>query len=228
MAAEHQTSVKKVPIWCDNFQGFNDIKRKKIKEQPMRQESLKFHSDKLFSICLRPSMSCYKAFCEKIVELAECLKSYGEYLQVQLDSVKHNQSLSHPVREVATSCFVKHRKPPSSDNNVSNIYHPLDYDLKHSELLEPVLFDESKHLTEPFSSPLQRFSFISKLSLSMPVDTLHYCPGGSTYGILYVWRVDPNRTVDDDKLQTSRMVAKLQPLLPVYHTRQMKKDFKKK
>ena len=43
-----------------------------------------------------------------IVELAECLKNYGEYSQVQLENAKHNQSLSHPVREVATSCFVKH------------------------------------------------------------------------------------------------------------------------
>ena len=227
MAAERQMSVKKVPLWCDNFQGFNDIKRKKIKEQPMKQESLKFHSDKLFSVSLRPSISCYKAFCEKIVELAECLKSYGEYLQVQLENVKHNQSLSHPVRQVATSCFVKHRQP-SFDINVSSVYYPLDYIPMHTELLEPVLFDESKHLTEPFPNALQRFYFISKLSLSMPVDTLSYCPGGSIYGVLYVWRVDPNRTVDDDKLQTSRVVTKLQPLLPVFHTRQMKTDFKQK
>ena len=226
MAAERQASVKKVPLWCDNFQGFNDIKRKKIKERPMKRESLKFHSDKLFCVCLRPSISCYKAFCEKIVELAECLKNYGEYLQVQLENAKHDQSLSHPVREVATSCFVKHRQPCS--DNVSNIYQPLDYILKHTELLEPVLFNESKHLTQPFSNPLQRFHFVSKLSLSMPVDTLYYCPGGSKYGVLYVWHVNPNRTVDDDKLQTSRVVTKLQPLLPVYHTRQMKRDFKKK
>lgn len=139
------------------------------------------------------------------------MKCYGKYLQDQLENAKHNQSLSHPVREVATSCFVKYR---ASSNIVANIYHPLDDAVKQTQLLEPILFDESKHLTEPFPTSLQRFHFISKLNLSTPVETLHYCPGGSTYGVQYVWRVDPNRTVDDDKLQTSRVVATLQPLLP--------------
>ena len=73
MAAERQASVKKVPLWCDNFQRFNDIKRKKIKEQLMKRESLKFHSDKLFCICLRPSISCCKAFCEKTIIRSETI-----------------------------------------------------------------------------------------------------------------------------------------------------------
>lgn len=58
MAAERHSTVKAVPLWCDNFQGFNDIKRKKIKEQPMKQESLKFYSDNLFTASLQPSLSC--------------------------------------------------------------------------------------------------------------------------------------------------------------------------
>lgn len=78
-----------------------------------------------------------------------------------------DQSLSHPVREVATSCFVKHYQPC-----FDNMCQPLDYIVKHTEFLQPVLYGESKHLAEPFSSPCQRFHFISKLSLSMSAETL--------------------------------------------------------
>lgn len=97
-----------------------------------------------------------------------------------------------------------------------------------TDTLTPVLLDDTVHLEEPFASSWHRFDFINRIQLSVPVDVLKYQPGGSKTGITFLWKVERNRTQDEQLTQTTRVISSLQPSLPQYHTRYMKKDFKRK
>jgi len=93
-------------------------------------------------------------------------------------------------------------------------------------LLNPVLFVEDKHLIEPFTNTMQRFRFINNLHLSVDVDLMKYCPGGSVCTIVFVYQVEPSRSDNDALTQSAQIVTHLKPSLPEYHTRQMKREFK--
>jgi len=101
-------------------------------------------------------------------------------------------------------------------------YSLLDSAVTNAGLLNPVLFVEDKHLIEPFTNTMQRFRFINNLHLSVDVDLMKYCPGGSVCTIVFVYQVEPSRSDNDALTQSAQIVTYLKPSLPEYHTRQMK------
>ncbi|KAK0155231.1 hypothetical protein N1851_002422 [Merluccius polli] len=226
-ASLQERDVIPVPS-CWSFEGYNKVKRKKMKEQPMCAAFLDSHSQALLSLCDRPYMSstaAWRTLKEDILSLATCLHNYVEYLKRKRDTTFANHNSSQPVRVLSDNIAVTHHK---NTPDVAARYLLLDNVMCQTDTLTHVLLDDTVHLEEPFASSWHRFEFINRIQLSVPVDVLKYQPGGRKTGITFLWKVERNRTQDEQLTQTIRVVSSLQPFLPQYHTRYMKKDFKRK
>lgn len=82
--------VKPIPGLFSNLQGFNEVKRKKVKQQKMSSGELITHAEHLISIldrgCVRRNNGLYSA----IKDLAECCSSYAHYLEHKLKTSTQN------------------------------------------------------------------------------------------------------------------------------------------
>lgn len=79
--------MRLVPNIFDKFQGYNDLKRKKLKSQPLDTVQCDSHSSALFSLASRAvfnSSSEWRQFKTDIESLAECISLYRDYLQKKL------------------------------------------------------------------------------------------------------------------------------------------------
>ena len=137
------------------------------------------------------------------------------------------QKSTHPVRSVSDTTTVELQQgwKGSLVNDKSKIINSA---MQERALYEPVHFVEEMHVPDhmqPLSNQ-QRYRFFEQLQLAFPVTLLRYCPGGSHTVVVFLWKVDADQSKDTELTQTARIMAALQPKLPVYHTRQMKTDFK--
>ena len=74
--AERVSGVDPIPQVFESFQGYNEIKRKKVKSLPMRQSDLNQHAQALYSLCHRPiatSSPEWKNFSAELQKLADCM-----------------------------------------------------------------------------------------------------------------------------------------------------------
>ena len=200
-AAAQRKDLIEIPPFFENYQGYNDIKRKKVKEQPLSCTLLYSHSQALYSICNRHVMK-YNPEWEKMQEsikgVADCFAAYKNYLTEQKQVQGNIRTLDHPVRQVSDECVVEARAKTLSP--IPAEYKILDEEVKKAGVLCPVFFDECKHIHEPFTNNTQRFRFLEKLQLSAPVDMFKYAPGGSyTTVVVCLIQVDESRS-DNEKL----------------------------
>ena len=100
----HSSLVQPIPHVWDNFQGFNDVRRKKTKEKPMSRDELLHHASDLKSLCVRPSLHTTdenRRFRQEIQSLSDSLQGYATYLKEKLDKVQTSHSspnLHHQVQ----------------------------------------------------------------------------------------------------------------------------------
>ena len=199
-----------------------------MKCMPLTRTDMESHGQALYSLLLKPivnSTTAWRSAAEHIKQLADCLLAYSQYLQEQLDKVKRNQALDHPVRMIATDATVEHRTKTFFP---AKKYQLLDEEVKLADINEPVLFDESKHLNEPFEDNVLRYRFINELQLSEPVDLIRFCPGGSITSSVCVVKVQENRTETERVTDSARFLQQARPLLKEFHTRAQKTAFKQK
>ena len=228
-ASRHKKQVRAVPTVFDRFQGFNEMKRKRLKEAPLQSCQLKSHAEALYALCLKPVMKSTAQWCdayEQIHGLADCLSSYGIHLNEQAENWSKVQKLDHPVRQVENNCTVEFR--PKAVLGVAEEFSLLDAAIRAAGTMTPVFFDESKHLLNPFENRMQRLRFLDRLKLSVPVDMFRYCPGGSHVTVLCIVAVQEERSDSDMLTQSARVMAGIKPLFPEFHTRSMRQEFKAK
>ena len=214
-------------VW-DQYQGYNDIKRKKLKEMQLSSQALEQHAQALLQVCMKPCMEStanITGFREDIQGLADCFLKYSTHLKLQLKKQTDRQKQTVPLRLVCEDVSVQHR---NAVDELDSRYILLDEAVTTSGILNPVLFAEEKHLVHPFMNRMQRVRFIDNLHLSVDVDLVKYCPGGSICVIVFVYQVDPCRSENEAITQSAQIVAKLKQHLPEFHTRQMKREFKKR
>lgn len=98
-----------MPSVFDDFQGYNEHRRKKLKAQPLQSDQLKSHAETLFGLCNRPVMRTSEAWekaYEDIKSLAQCLLSYHEYLEAKKVQSEDNRNMDHPARQIDKHCSV--------------------------------------------------------------------------------------------------------------------------
>ena len=110
--SKHKSNVVPVDKCWSPFEGYNDVKRKKMKQLPLSSSSLEGHASALLEICMKPCMesnTTVKVFRNDIQGLADCLGKYSAHLKLQLkkQTERHNQLV--PARLVCENVSVQHR-----------------------------------------------------------------------------------------------------------------------
>jgi len=227
-AALRFKGVVSVPEDFETFQGYNNLKRKKLKSQPMEQNLLNSHSEAIYSLINRPvfaSDEYWINFKTVLESLAECLCKYKEYLQKQQNSQTERQSAAHPPRTVGSDISVVHHPKAAF---VKEKYAVFDKLIVEKQESVPVLFEESKHLKQPFDDNKQRARYFDNMQLSVPVDLYKYCPGGSVVSIVFVAKISETRSSSEALVEPIRVVSQIENQLPEFHTRAQKRYFKQK
>ncbi len=214
-ASFHDSKVRPVPDIFHNYQGFNEMRRKKLKEMPLSARNLKSHCEALLSLCIRPCVAKLDLK-QDIMDLHTCLDSYINYLNQKNESVSRNHRLNHPVREVSKNVTVEFRE---ANAVVAQQYNNINDILKQKSLWEPVQVKETLNM----QSSMQRLRFIEHLHVSEDTFLLRYSPGGGTLTLCYVWKGHQG-----DYSNNARVIADLKTKLPVYHTREMKRTWQAK
>ncbi|XP_052259045.1 uncharacterized protein LOC127863537 [Dreissena polymorpha] len=180
ITSKKQKDVQPVPDLFEQFDGYNDTKRKKQKSEPMTSSGLQSHAECLFSLLEKPYVNSttgkWPELRASVEALASCLSSYEQYLNKQATTTATNKELSFPCRTVDQNASVFHCKK-SVLSVVKDKYTLLDKAVVSSDTENPVLFDENLHVEKPFENSMQKFRFFDSLQLSVPVDVIRFCPG---------------------------------------------------
>ncbi|KAK7092705.1 hypothetical protein V1264_008410 [Littorina saxatilis] len=221
--------VLPIPEEFEQFAGYNEIKRKKIKALQLHKATLSDHAEVLFSLVNKSYMSStagLKLVRSEVTKLAMCFSAYANYLSKQTDEVQGNAARSRPCRTVDEHTTVEART--ASVSKVSKQYVLLDAAVRNAGVNNPFVFDEEVHITEPFTNNMQRHRFWEGVELSVPIDVLKFSPGGPLLTTTGVSQTDPNRNESEMLTQAARMVAKMRPNLQECHTRAMRRSFREK
>jgi hypothetical protein len=160
--------------------------------------------------------------------LADSIHSYSEYLKKQCDVTQSNQQKELPIRSIGDNAVIESRTKwvyPLSGHRKA--YTLLDAKVKSEGLYVPVLFDGETLLSNPFDSNMQRFRFFADLQLTVPVDIIKYCPGGSVGTSYCIFKVPEKRTVSEQITMGARLLQQIRPQLREYHTKAQRRLFAK-
>ncbi|XP_062616566.1 uncharacterized protein LOC134278262 [Saccostrea cucullata] len=195
---------------------------------PLDAGCLKSHAETLYSVLLKPvtsSTAAWRKGSKEIQGLADCLDSYSKYLETKNEEMQKTHAENHPARTIAEDATIEHRKPTAI---VKQQYLLLDAVMKGKEVGDFLFFNEKEHAPEPFIDSKQKYRFLKNLQLSVPVDILKFCPGGSTIASFIISKTSENRTESQILVQGARLLQTARSEMQEYHTREMKKGFKEK
>lgn len=150
------------------------------------------------------------------------LNAYSAFLDKANDDQKKRQMLEHPVRQISEHIYVQQ---VCATDNVEGRYSLLDAAILQLENFEYLYFDEYLYVKEAFATTFQRYDFMNKIGLSVPINLLRYDPGGSMGATVFLWRIPENRGFAEVMNNTLKVVDSIKTKLPEYHTRRMRKEF---
>ncbi|CAC5376627.1 unnamed protein product [Mytilus coruscus] len=196
--------------FLDNFNNFNDWQKKKQKAPFLSSEKLKTHSSALFSLI---SLSYTHTWGDLRKDLEAFALSLDSNVNIQVDqSVKlqidENSSLQH-----------------FDGSKLNQKYSLLEEVLSRKDMYQYILFDEKLHAGCLFKTNVEKFNFFSHIQLLFPVDMMKYSPGGSFGTVIFFWKTPEGRKEDEIMTSAVKVVSRLKPSLPEFHTRQMRREF---
>lgn len=228
-AAKHKAEVKSFPQAYDEFEGYNDVKRKKLKAMPMKATELESHSEALYSLLMKPIINSsvpWKRAGDEIKDLADCLAAYSSYLKNQTKEMTSYHESEYPARTIDKDATVEHRHRCTF--GVKQIYMILDEAVRSAGENEPVFFDEYEHVETPFSTNQQRARFLEKMQLSVPIDIIRFSPGGSSIAVVCFFQVKESRSIPEMLTNGARFLQTARPRLKEFHTRAQRRHFKER
>ncbi|XP_052793028.1 uncharacterized protein LOC128226946 [Mya arenaria] len=228
-AAARYKDVLPVPPAFENYDGYNDVKRKKIKMTQMSARELESHSQALYSLLMKPVVSSTAKWLDgkkEIEQLAECLGSYNKYLEKKNSDSLNIQNRTEPARTIDKHATLETRM--GSPFGVNDKYELLNKAVISEGVNSYVVFDETVHLERPFKTPDEKYKYFKKLQLSVPVDLIKFCPGGSLEATVCIRQVTPNRSEPQILTDGARFLQNVRPVLGEIHTRLQRMSFKSK
>ena len=226
-ARKHSSGLLTIPQMFEIYVGYNDIKRKKMKSLPLSADLLNSHAQALYGLLLKPYMKtsiAWKNASEIIRHLADCLNAYKEYLENKKhESTKNKQSLK-PARTLDENSTIEHK---DACDVLYEQYAKIDKSIRDAGVHNPIIFTENEH-TVPFENNMQRLRYFENINLTVPIDIVRFCPGGSHTTIVALVQVEENRDKNAMLTEGGRLLQKLRPQMRECHTRAQKNEFKRK
>ncbi|KAL5010544.1 hypothetical protein ScPMuIL_012849 [Solemya velum] len=99
-ASLRKKTVLPIPKIFSDYDGYNEVKRKRLKSCQLSASDLDRHAQALYSLLMKPVVNSsiqWKQGAEDIKQLADCLLAYKEHLVVQNEITQANQSQLCPV-----------------------------------------------------------------------------------------------------------------------------------
>ncbi|POG59970.1 hypothetical protein GLOIN_2v1788492 [Rhizophagus irregularis DAOM 181602=DAOM 197198] len=154
-----------------------------------------------------------------IFEFTSMLKKYTENLKTTNDNMKRIHKSGNPVREPSSNCNI--HLISKNDEEIDERYFELDSDLKNNELFDFVDLDQYAP-----NDPIKKHNFIRDIQLSVPAGLYRY-PHGNYLGTLnFIWRApDIEEASEYYKTLKAQMITRINDIIPIYCTRQMKKNY---
>lgn len=162
-AAKHKAEVKSFPQAYDEFEGYNDVKRKKLKAMPMKATELESHSEALYSLLMKPIINSsvpWKRAGDEIKDLADCLAAYSSYLKNQTKEMTSYHESEYPARTIDKDATVEHRHRCTF--GVKQIYMILDEAVRSAGENKPVFFFMNMNMLKLLSVQISKGQGSSK------------------------------------------------------------------
>jgi len=149
----------------DNFNNFNDWKKKKQKAPRLQATELKKHSGSIFRLVSLVFTQQWGTLRNDLEQLAVAMDSYAEFLDESNDKQLKRQRLDHPTRQLGEYTELQHRDEADEVK--------LDNVLSRKDCYDYVIFHEECHApNNNFKDYNERYYFLEKLKLSVPIDIL--------------------------------------------------------
>lgn len=159
---------------------------------------------------------------EDLENLSLSLNSYASYLDDKNEEQQKRQKTDQPPRIIGENTWLETRS--ETTETVNPKYSLLDNTMRKLDCFEYVYFRPELHVASPFKSYSDKYHFIERISLSVPICILSYCPGSSLGKVVYLWRI-PDVNANENLKSAITIYERLKSSLPEFHTRQMRKDF---
>ncbi|XP_048105014.1 uncharacterized protein LOC125298354 [Alosa alosa] len=148
-ALNQSGSITRIPErFMNNYNGYNDYKRKKIKAPQLDSASLKTHVACLQTLMEQKFVSLWGDYGKDLEHLAVSMSEYAQFLDLSSKAQQDRQSLPHPVRQLAENVQVLHfnRGPKKT------MYSLIEDLVNTKDFYEPIIFDECLHAASPFKN----------------------------------------------------------------------------
>ena len=155
--------------------------------------------------------------------LAAAMMGYCEYLEAACEKQKERQARPQPVRQISANMSVTCRTPVQL-SELSPAERKVNDWMVLEDAYTPVFYDEETIFDKVLTKD-QRYKFLKALKISRPLDVLRYDPGGGSSAVVVLWWVPDKETESNHATHIARLVKLLESQLPVFHTRQMRRDF---
>ncbi|GES76141.1 hypothetical protein GLOIN_2v1773127 [Rhizophagus clarus] len=176
------------------------------------------------------SKDFWQEIISNVFKLTSMMKKYFDHLENINNNMKALHESENPAREPSTNCNVW-LISKYDEREINSRYHSLDSDLTNRELFN--FIDLNLHVPD---NPIKKYDFIHNIQLSVPKDYIgkvfsfffKNCiyPHGNYLGTLnFIWREpDTNEINEDYETLKAQMIIRINDIIPVYYTRQMRKN----
>ncbi len=209
----------KIPRRFEMFQGYNDYKKKKKKQEPrLSSTELSAHVHELSGSLMQPwfSVQCYQELRGDVEKLMDALKMYCDYLTTQTRKVGEQQQQVLPVARQEENAAITTIDGVSGV--ISSVYSHFEEKLRGTPVYEPIFINElAPH------DRYERRKWISGIELSFPIMLYKYVYGNHLGTLVYAWRIPEDQPVDSTI--TSRIFMQLCTNQLHFSTRAMRQEF---
>jgi len=157
--------------FTNNYNGYNDYKRKKMKAPQLDSASLKTHVTSLQTLLEQTFVSLWGDYGKDLEQLAVSMSEYAQFLDLSSKAQQVRQSLPHPVRQLAENVQVLHFKGGPKQT----MYSLIEDLVNTKDFYEPIIFDECQHAVSPFKNRTERQRFLDGFNaVGVAVDQIRY------------------------------------------------------
>ena len=218
-ASKKRKQVKPIPERFAKYTGFQDWVKWKKKPR-VEVKDCELHSENLLNAANSTGVSWPGEWGSDIIRLSNSLSTYASELRKANEKQQERQSQLYPVRQISKNAAVAKDKVDEKFSKLSSVMSEMENEV-------PILVMEEDHFTD-ILTPMQKYRLYKDVvSLEVSVMVIRYDPGGGCPLIVFMKRVDSSFSEDARYNIAMKMLATIEPDIPKYHTRSMRRQFKK-
>ena len=213
-----------IPPIFTHFVGFNRPELSKHRKRSVSNLSC----DRLDEYChslQNHVMSCWiqrqewMSFRENLVKLIESIASYCSYLVMKNKSMKLHHASPEPSANFTENSCLKYIAPTT---HIPFILVKLNTAVHNAEFYCKLFVNEYL----PMDSR-RRYLYTRELEkgLLLPVFMFTYTHGSNVGNFYFIWKSPPFLHKEASTIENVKIVEEIKKVIPVYHTRAMKRDF---